>query len=278
MYLNKIDTVCEANSKSDRRVYVWGLSETGALGTHKSIKKQSQKQAAFIQHPTRLQFAENHEVLDISCGYGFTAFAVKQKNGISLFGSGLNTDSQLGYQTRDSKVGGKSLELLVYPAPIELPARSDAEKATQIVRCAAGRAHMLSLAEDGKVFALGNNAYGQCGRPIIENENYSESSMIHVIDGVDDGQSVSDIHCGQDHSFLLTETGKVYSFGWGADGQTGLGHYNSTSIPSRVEGDIKSETITKLAGCVDCVLALNGNFLFFLCFLLYIVRHLFVLR
>ncbi|KAM9538774.1 RCC1-like G exchanging factor-like protein [Salvelinus alpinus] len=28
--------------------------------------------------------------------------------------------------------------------------------------------------------------------------------------------------CGQDHSLFLTETGKVYACGWGADGQTGL--------------------------------------------------------
>lgn len=29
------------------------------------------------------------------------------------------------------------------------------------------------------------------------------------------------VACGQDHSLFLTETGKVYACGWGADGQTG---------------------------------------------------------
>lgn len=28
--------------------------------------------------------------------------------------------------------------------------------------------------------------------------------------------------CGQDHTMLLTSDGKVYSFGWSADGQTGM--------------------------------------------------------
>lgn len=29
------------------------------------------------------------------------------------------------------------------------------------------------------------------------------------------------VACGQDHSLFLTETGKVFACGWGADGQTG---------------------------------------------------------
>lgn len=32
---------------------------------------------------------------------------------------------------------------------------------------------------------------------------------------------VSKVACGQDHSLFLTDTGKVFSCGWGADGQTG---------------------------------------------------------
>lgn len=57
----------------------------------------------------------------------------------------------------------------------------------------------------------------------------------------------------------MTKTGKVYSFGWGADGQTGLGHYNNESQPTIVEGDIKGEHIVKVVSSTDCVLALNGR-------------------
>ena len=58
---------------------------------------------------------------------------------------------------------------------------------------------------------------------------------------------------------FLTESGSVYSCGWGADGQTGLGHFNSVSDPSAVEGDVKGEKIVKVATSTDCVLALNGR-------------------
>ena len=51
----------------------------------------------------------------------------------------------------------------------------------------------------------------------------------------------------------------MYACGWGADGQTGLGHFNSEWKPSRVLGDIEGENIVKVASTVDCVLAINGE-------------------
>lgn len=57
---------------------------------------------------------------------------------------------------------------------------------------------------------------------------------------------------------FVTEGGKVYACGWGADGQTGLGTYENQAIPTSVKGDISSEKIVKVASTGDCVLALNG--------------------
>lgn len=58
---------------------------------------------------------------------------------------------------------------------------------------------------------------------------------------------------------FITESGKVYACGWGADGQTGLGTYENQGVPAPVKGDITSEKIVKVASTVDCVLALNGK-------------------
>lgn len=60
-------------------------------------------------------------------------------------------------------------------------------------------------------------------------------------------------------SLFITESGKVYACGWGADGQTGLGIYENQGFPARVKGDITSENIVKVASTADCVLALSGN-------------------
>lgn len=46
-----------------------------------------------------LVMANHHfQVVDLACGYGFTVFAVKDKSGPSCYGTGLNTDSQIGKQ------------------------------------------------------------------------------------------------------------------------------------------------------------------------------------
>jgi hypothetical protein len=62
-------------------------------------------------------------------------------------------------------------------------------------------------------------------------------------------------HC----SVLINTRGEVFACGWGADGQTGQGHYDSISKPSRLCGDVEKENIVKVATTADCNLAINGE-------------------
>ncbi|XP_068627442.1 RCC1-like G exchanging factor-like protein [Battus philenor] len=189
-------------------------------------------------------------VTQIPCGYGFTVAAVKTDERHKLFGTGINTDSQIGYHAPRL---GHPLELLVSPAPIYIPYKS---LETKIIRWAAGRAHTVLLADNEGVYTLGNNAYGQCGRKINPKEEYRGSMVSYNIKNLGQ-ENIVDVCCGQDHTLFLTESGKVYACGWGADGQTGLGNYKNQAIPAPVQGDITTERIVKVASPVDCVLALN---------------------
>lgn len=71
---------------------------------------------------------------------------------------------------------------------------------SRVLKLAAGRAHLLVLTDEG-VFLLGNNAYGQCGRKVIPNEDYSKSNFIHHLKNIDD-KPIIDIECGQDHRYV----------------------------------------------------------------------------
>lgn len=81
------------SKEGDHRVYVWGLAHHGALGEDSVL---SNKRISCTKKPKRLRFAELHKVVDIACGYGFTAYAVHSSDKNIVYGTGVNTDSQLG--------------------------------------------------------------------------------------------------------------------------------------------------------------------------------------
>ncbi|KAK2580342.1 hypothetical protein KPH14_001239 [Odynerus spinipes] len=236
------------SKEGDRRVYVWGLAEHGALGT---IEKTSiKKGVACLAVPRRLTFGEKYKVVDVACGYGFTAFAVHSPDANIVYGSGINTDSQLGFHEAEKDFNG----IITSPKPISLPLK---DTSTKVISISAGRAHLLVLTTEG-LFTLGNNGYGQCGRPIIANESYDKSKVVYHIPNIK-GKRITAVTAGQDHSILLTESGEVYTFGWGADGQTGLAHYRNEYRPSLVKGDLAGQHIIKVACVADCVLALSDK-------------------
>jgi alpha-tubulin suppressor-like RCC1 family protein len=80
------------------------------------------------------------------------------------------------------------------PRPIHIPLKS---KETKVIGLAAGRAHLLILTNEG-LFTLGNNGYGQCGRPIIINEDYTKSKVVHHIPDLK-GVKITAVTAGQDH-------------------------------------------------------------------------------
>ncbi|KFB51724.1 AGAP007506-PA-like protein [Anopheles sinensis] len=244
---------------SDTRLYVWGLAATGALGMQTSLKKQAYVHTDFVQHPSRLSFAESHSVTDATAGYGFSIYAVKDTKGASLWGTGINTDGQLGFQKAPGE-HKKPIELLIYPAPIDLSGSTEGkEEQRQIKQVSAGRAHVLALANDGSVFAFGNNAYGQCGRRIVPDEDYFRNPVVNTINPDTTEDRVCLVECGQDHSLLLTEAGRVFSCGWSDDGQAGQGRYGLIDKVGPAEGDIKGEKIVKISSSCDTVLAVNDK-------------------
>jgi len=183
------------------------------------------------------------------------------RNEETLFGSGLNTDSQLGFQVKGNPNDPANLDVIIYPTAIKLPrVQGETDEDMQVKSMSAGRAHLVVLTQNGTIFTLGNNSYGQCGRSIIEEERYSKSALIHRISQEDicgKEDQVVHVECGQDHSMFLTKNGRVYTCGWGADGQTGQGNYHTAGQITLIGGDIEKEKIVRLSCSSDCVLALN---------------------
>ncbi|XP_073336032.1 RCC1-like G exchanging factor-like protein isoform X2 [Pagrus major] len=240
--------------KPSHKVFVWGFSFTGALGIPSFVVPDSgrKKPRKYQLTPYRLETAE--QISSAACGYGFTLMASRTKDVIKLWGMGLNKDSQLGFQrTQHSRF--QSYDFVLEPSPVALPLVQPQQ--TRVLQVACGRAHSLVLTDEEGVFSMGNNAYGQCGRRIVEDEVYSGSHIIHRIQGFD--SRVVQVSCGQDHSLFLTETGKVFSCGWGADGQTGLGHHRVSSSLEEVGGDLCGVEVKQISTYGDCSLAVSSD-------------------
>lgn len=251
--------VGERAARADR-IFVWGFSFSGALGVPTFVlpgagpepRAGSRPRRRIQPVPYRLEL--DQKISSAACGYGFTLLSSKTKDVTKVWGMGLNKDSQLGFH-RSRKDTTRGYEYVLEPSPVPLPL--DRPQDTQVLQVSCGRAHSLILTDREGVFSMGNNSYGQCGRNVVEDEIYSESHRVTRLQDFE-GQVVQ-VVCGQDHSLFLTDKGEVYSCGWGADGQTGLGHYNITSVPTKLGGDLAGVHVVQLATYGDCCLAVSAE-------------------
>jgi len=208
-------------------VYTWGNGAGGRLG-HGDEKNCSS--------PTEVEFfaAQGKTVINLVCGGQFTA-ALTADGELYTWGNGRF--GRLGLGSAANQSSPTLVEDLVDEKVIEV---------------AAGEFHMLALTESGKVLAWGAE---RGGLGLGENvKDAYEPVQVEFFDG----QEVVAVACGRAHSVVLTQDGKVYSFGQGAEGQ--LGHHlpagtSSVAVPRVIEGAIKDKTINQIA----C----GSNFTFF---------------
>ncbi|MDR2639706.1 MAG: hypothetical protein LBC09_07725, partial [Helicobacteraceae bacterium] len=82
---------------------------------------------------------------------------------------------------------------------------------------AAGREHSIFVASDGKVYATGDNRFGQLGLGHTRNrDRFTEASSLK-------GKKIIAIAAGAVHTFALNSDGKVYAAGDSGYGQLGVG-------------------------------------------------------
>ncbi|TFK95198.1 RCC1/BLIP-II [Pterulicium gracile] len=95
-----------------------------------------------------------------------------------------------------------------------------APKGTKIVHAACGRNHSLMVGSNGQVWSMGINTLGQCGRtPCPDIPKYKPVDAPWI----KNGDKAVMVGAGITFSAVLTESGKVYTFGSGEKGQLGNG-------------------------------------------------------
>ena len=127
------------------------------------------------------------------------------------------------------------------------PCRVTAVEGKNIVAVCAGNEHTVFLSGDGLVYTAGYNDNGQCGQG--NTDRVGTLSLVEDLKGV---ANIQQIHAynGCEHTLVVSNDGRLYSFGYNYRGQLGHGSTSSVFSPRLVSGALfnkKSE---------DCVLLL----------------------
>ncbi|TFK48358.1 RCC1/BLIP-II [Heliocybe sulcata] len=121
------------------------------------------------------------------------------------------------------------------------PADLGAHKGTKFVHAGCGRNHTLLVGSEGQVWSAGMNNLGQCGH-----NPCAEVSSFKLVNGPwkDAEDRVIQAAAGITFSIVLTESGKVYSFGSGEKGQLGNGRTGEHIVTgNKTAYDVESEPI-----------------------------------
>ncbi|XP_058241590.1 probable E3 ubiquitin-protein ligase HERC3 isoform X3 [Hemibagrus wyckioides] len=167
-------------------VFGWGRNSAGQLGLN-----DEQDRAV----PCHIKFLRSQKVVYISCGEEHTA-ALTKDGGLFTFGNGSR--GQLGHDsTNNEPLPRRVLELM----------------GTEVSQIACGRHHTLAFVPStGLVYAFGCNVQGQLGLGIKGNATIPlpvrNIQPPFLNNSQTDQYSISRIHCGGDHSFLLLSHGK----------------------------------------------------------------------
>ena len=220
------------------KLFMWGWNGNGQCGTGTDVDN--------VLVATRCDSGAlagaDVRVVFVACG-GFHTVALTSDGGVIVFGHNFN--GQLGTGNYDDQ-----------PTPVRLACRALDE--VRIVGCAAGGSFTQLVSDDGRVFAMGYNGRGQLGtRDTTRVNTPTEIDAVHF-----GGAPVAAVACGDQHTLAITRgEGKLYCWGEGADGRTGLGHTDGDTAPQPVVGALADARVVRIAAGLgySCALVDNGS-------------------
>ena len=183
-------------------VLVWGSGFKGKLGLGDDQNRLT---------PTPIPALKRKHVRSIACG-SFHTIAVTDTG--DVFTWGIGERGQLGHgDLENHKTPWQVLGL----------------QGHEIGAIAAGEAHSLAASKDGKrVFGWGAGHYGQLGVGGLE-PHLSPAPIDEL-----ESQSVTQVACGANHSGAVSDNGKVFTWGNGANSRLGNGLTDEQEVPQLV--------------------------------------------
>lgn len=187
--------------KADGSVWAWGNNTYGQLGDNTTLSKQKPIQITTLSGITAI--AAGNE------------FCLALKNDGSVWAWGRNNIGQLGNGTTTNQL-----------KPFQIP-----NFVNIITAIAAGSYHVLALDSNGKVYAWGDNTYGQLGMNDTTPRN-TPTEITELTKLIPDAPNtpIINIYAGYGQSYAIYSTHKLADWGLNAVGQLG----NETLVQANV--------------------------------------------
>jgi regulator of chromosome condensation len=237
----------------DNKILTWGVNDQGALGRDttwdggvKDIDAEDSdsddddtgmnpKEVA----PTEVDFSkteipEGTRWVDIAAGDS-CSFALTDDGKVYGWGTFRSNEGIFGF-THDTYIAHR---------PLHIP------ELKNITSIKAGANHALALDTKGAVFAWGSGQQNQLGRRVIERTKIEGLKPREF--GLPKGKkAIESIETGGYHSFAISKTGDVYSWGLNNFGETGVmsnaGQDDAVILKPQVVEGLKGKTVISIKG------------------------------
>jgi len=209
-------------SENGRRVWTFGRNDSGQLG-HGDTEDRNV--------PTEIRRRENElpkdvRIIGASCGCNHTVL-LSDDGRIWTFGK--NYFGQLGLSM------GVIENRYV---PTEIPrGENGLPEDVKIVKVSCGEYRTVLLSEDGRIWTFGENSSGQLGHGDIVNRNVPTEIQRGEY-GLPEDVKIVDVSCGFHHTGLLSDDGRIWTFGNNYYGQLGLGDIENRYVPTEIQRNI----------------------------------------
>ena len=192
----------------DDEGFIWSFGENyyGQLGTGNTTN---------FNVPQKIQ--DIPPVLSVSCGESHTLAITNDSN---LWSFGRNSEGQLCHGDTED--------------------RSKPQKTSfsSISKISAGSYHSLFQNNKGEIFSCGKNEEGQCGLGHFDHPQITPSIILYA------PPNIIEFVCGYDQNLFLDSEGNVYSVGFNAHGQLGLGHNTNQNELNKIPNIPPIKTIS----------------------------------
>ncbi|KAM9962725.1 hypothetical protein ACTFIR_005642 [Dictyostelium discoideum] len=213
-------------------LYSWGCNKDGKLGNNNELvdcEAFPNRISSFQINNNQIidnQSFSNIGIKDIECGHYHTMIIDKNDN---LYQCGWTSFVGINNLTKNNK---NLIPTIINPS-------SSSSSSFKIKNVSGGRRHTLILTKDGKVYSYGIGSEYQLGHG--DNKNRSEPTEIEQLSKYDIIKVVS----GWGHSIALSNDGKLYSWGFSNDSQTGHGFLidNPIKSPKLITSDFKFKNV-----------------------------------